>query len=180
MQLNIKICQVYYKTWNFSSSMLFPLRGISRHNQRNLYIQTGKWYLWLHRILRYDSVHSWFQKEIRNHTSEVPKTITAVMTCSAVTFFPYTQSKKYSSAAKTRLGENGRQTKSSPEKGIFRASSGLLLTFLFHIGTQKCCKIVVIWVHNVIYRCASRQISADWSGAVTDEQDLYHRNPSLS
>jgi hypothetical protein len=66
-----------------------------------------------------------------------------------------------SSAAKTRFVENSRQTKSRPEKGIFRASSGLLLTFLFHIGTQKCCKIVVIWVRNVIYRCASRHISAD-------------------
>ena len=35
MQPFIKICQVYYKTGNFSSSMLFSLRGISRHNHRN-------------------------------------------------------------------------------------------------------------------------------------------------
>ena len=83
------------------------------------------------------------------------------MTCSAVNFRPLHTSKKYSSVGKTCFGENSRQTKSSPEKGIFCASSGLLLTFLFHIGTQKCCKIVVIWVRNVIYRCASRRILAD-------------------
>ena len=64
--------------------------------------------------------------------------------------YPYSR-QLCSSAVKTRFGENGSQTKSSLEKGIFRASSGLLLLFLFHIGTQKCCKIVVIWVRNVIY-----------------------------
>jgi len=39
------------------------------------------------------------------------------MTCSAVTFFPYTQSKKVFVCRKTRFGGNGRQTKNSPEKG---------------------------------------------------------------
>ena len=37
--LYIKICQVYYKTGNFSSSMLFPLRGISRHSAAYLHHQ---------------------------------------------------------------------------------------------------------------------------------------------
>jgi hypothetical protein len=42
------------------------------------------------------------------------------------------------------IGKKTRQIKSSRGKGIFPASSGLLLTFLFHIGNQKCCKIIVI------------------------------------
>ena len=85
-----------------------------------------------------------------------------------------TYSKICLSTGRTRFGRNGRQTKSSPEKGIFRASSGLLLTFSYHIGTQKCCKIVVIWVCNVIYRWFSRRISADWSSAVAKK----FKNPS--
>lgn len=39
--------------------------------------------------------------------------------------------------------KKGRQTKSSPKRGGFGASKGLLLAFLSHIGTQKCSNFVV-------------------------------------
>ena len=55
----------------------------------------------------------------------------------------YVQPKKCLSAVKTGFGRNGRQTKSSPERGGFGASWGLLLLFQCHIGTRKCSKFVV-------------------------------------
>ena len=60
--------------------------------------------------------------------------------------------KKCSSAVKTGFGQNGRQTKSSPGRGEFRTSKGLLLMFLSHIGTRKCSKFVVRALKMAVFR----------------------------
>ena len=56
------------------------------------------------------------------------------------------------SAGKTGFGRNGRQTKSSPGRGGFGASWGLLLAFDCHIGTRKCSKFVVKCEKIVVLR----------------------------
>ena len=56
------------------------------------------------------------------------------------------------SAVKTGFGRNGRQTKSSPERGGIGASWGLLLLFHCHIGTRKCSKFVVKCEKIVVLR----------------------------
>jgi len=65
------------------------------------------------------------------------------------------------SAVKTGFGRNGRQTKSSPERGGFGASWGLLLAFDCHIGTRKCSKFVVRALKMAVFRGFRGYFGAD-------------------
>ena len=81
---------------------------------------------------------------------------------------------KCSSAAKTGFGRNGRQTKSSPGRGEFRTSKGLLLAFDCHIGTRKCSKFVVKCEKIVVFRGIRGCFGANSGSAVAQKQDLDH------
>ena len=81
---------------------------------------------------------------------------------------------KCSSAGKTGFGENGRQTKSSPERGGSGASWGLLLILIRYIGTRICSKIVVKCEKIVFFRGFRGYFGANSGSAMADEQYLFH------
>ena len=79
-----------------------------------------------------------------------------------------------SSAAETRLGRNGRQTKGSPERGKNSLFRDCLLLVSYHIGTLKSSKLVVNYGKIVVFRGFRGQIGANSGSAVADEKDLDH------
>ncbi len=88
----------------------------------------------------------------------------------------YVQPKKCLSAAKTGFGRNSRQTKSSPKRGGFGASWGLLLAFDSHIGTQKCSNFVVRGSKTAVYCGFMGRFEANSGSAMADEQYLDQKN----
>ena len=62
-----------------------------------------------------------------------------------------------------------RQTKSSPGRGEFCTSKGLLLAFLSHIGTRKCSKFVVKCEKIVVLLGFRGHFGANSGSAMADE-----------
>ena len=79
-----------------------------------------------------------------------------------------------SSAAETRFGRNGRQRKSSPERGGNSFFRDCLLLLSYHIGTQKSSKLVVNYGKIVVFRGFREQIGANSGSAVADKKNGNH------
>ena len=73
------------------------------------------------------------------------------------------------SAGKTGFGENGIQTKSSPERGGFCLLRDCFLCSKNHIGTLKCSKFVVKCEKIVVFRGFRGYFEANSGGAMADE-----------
>ena len=77
-------------------------------------------------------------------------------------------------AAETRFGRNGRQRKSSPERGGNDLLWDCLLLVSYHIGTLKSSKLVVNYGKIVVFRGFREQIGANSGSAVADKKNLVH------
>ena len=77
-------------------------------------------------------------------------------------------------AAETRFGRNGRQRKSSPERGGNDLLWDCLLLVSYHIGTLKSSKLVVNYGKIVVFRGFRGQIGANSGSAVADKKNGNH------